>query len=304
MTRAGARHYALALAGALGLSTTPITVALSRAEPAPVAFFRFAYALPCLLALCLARAEGRRALRTPGWRVAAALAGAFLGIDLLLWHRAIALIGAGPATLAANTQVIWVALYGIAFLGERPHALFWGALPAVGCGLVLLVGGGPGALPTGGAGAGLAYGLGAGLCYAGALVCLRRSQRAAAVPPEASLLVQIAVGLGLVGVAGLVEGSLPVALRPEQHLWLAALGVGGQFVSWVLITAGIRALRGHVGALLLLVQPVGALALGWVVLGQALTLERAAGALLVVVGIAAAVLSEPRADASAPAAAG
>jgi drug/metabolite transporter (DMT)-like permease len=302
VTHAHARHYALTLAGALGLSTTPITVALSRAEPAPVAFFRFAYALPCLLALCLARPDGRRALRTPGWRVAAALAGAFLGIDLLLWHRSIALIGAGAATLAANTQVIWVALFGIAFLGERPHALFWAALPAVGLGLVLLVGGGPGALPSEGASAGLGYGLGAGLCYAGALVCLRRSQRAAVVPPEASLLVQIAVGFACVGAAGLVEGSLPVALRPEQHFWLAALGVGGQVVAWVLITAGIRALRGHVGALLLLVQPVGALVLGWLVLGQAQTQGRATGALLVVVGIAVAVLSEPRVRVSAPAA--
>jgi drug/metabolite transporter (DMT)-like permease len=299
----GARHYGLALAGALGLSTTPILVALSRAEPAPVAFFRFAYALPGLLALCLLRADGRRALRTSGWRLAAALAGAFLGVDLLLWHRSIALIGAGPATLAANTQVIWVALFGIAFLRERPHALFWASLPAVALGLVLLVGGTL-ALPAGRAGLGLAFGLGAGLCYAGALVCLRRSQRAARVPPEASLLAQIGVGLAVVGAAGLAERSLPVSLTPEQHGWLALLGVGAQVGAWLLITAGIRALPGHVGALLLLVQPVGALVLGWWILGQALTLERAAGALLVVVGIAAAVLSEPRASASAPGAAG
>jgi drug/metabolite transporter (DMT)-like permease len=296
-----AAHYALALAGALGLSTTPILVALSRAAPAPVAFFRFSYALPCLLLLCLLRADGRRALRTPGWRAPAALAGAFLGVDLLLWHRAIPLVGAGPATLTANTQVIWVALFGIAFLGERPHALFWAALPAVGLGLVLLTGGALDALPAGSEGAGLAYGLGAGVCYAGALVCLRRSQRAAVVPPEASLLWQIAIGLAVVGAAGLVEGSLPVALAPDQHLWLALLGIGGQVVAWFLITSGIRVLPGHVGALLLLVQPVGALVLGWLILGQAQTLERAAGALLVLLGIAAAVLSEPRVRASAPA---
>jgi drug/metabolite transporter (DMT)-like permease len=140
------------------------------------------------------------------------------------------------------------------------------------------------------------------VCYAGALVCLRRSQRAALVPPDASLLWQIAVGLAVVGGAGLAEGSLPVALRAEQHLWLALLGVGGQVAAWFLITAGIRALPGHVGALLLLVQPVGALGLGWVILGQAQTFERGAGALLVLLGIAVAVLSEPQVRASAPAA--
>jgi drug/metabolite transporter (DMT)-like permease len=287
-------HYAAAAIGALGISTAPVLVVLSDAGATPAAFWRFSYALPLLALSCLARGAGRRSLVTPGWIAAAALAGVFFACDIAMWHRSIGLIGAGPSTLLANTQVVWVALFGVLFLGERPTALFWLALPALGAGLWLLAGGGLEGIPAAADRTGLAYGLGAGIAYAGALICMRRSQRAAPVIPEATLLVQLAVGWPLLAGLGLAEGTLAAPLDGAQHAYLALLGVGVQVCAWTAIAFGIRRLPGHHGATLLLAQPVSSLVLAWWILGQALDAGRVVGCLLILAGILGALIAERR----------
>jgi drug/metabolite transporter (DMT)-like permease len=286
--------YLLAVAGALGISTAPIFVALSEAAPTPAAFWRLSYGFPVLAVLLVARPAGRRAFRMRGWRLPAALAGIFFAADLILWHHSIGLIGAGPSTLLANTQIVWLALFGLLFLSERPSAVFWAALPVIGFGLVLLAGGNTTGIPLEADRAGLAFGLAAGVCYAAFLICMRRSQRATSVLPEATLIVAISTGWLCVSGVGLSEGSLPVDLSSAQHGWLLLLGVGAQAFSWMAITAGIKRLPGHHGGLLLLSQPVSSLLLGWLVLGQALSWGRAAGAFLILAGVVVALLAENR----------
>ena len=284
--------YLATLGGALGISTAPILVTLSQAHPTPIAVWRFIYALPLLLALCLLRRDGRRAFRHRGWIVIAALSGVFFAADLSLWHRSIGLIGAGPATLLVNTQVVWVALIGLVFLGERPSRVFWVFLPVILAGMLLLAGGGLEGIPHAADRRGLALGIGSGLAYAGMLVCLRQAQRRALVPPESALLVQITLALAILSLLGFAERSLPTSLAAEQHLWLATLGIGVQAVAWFLISGGIRRLPGHHGGMILLAQPVSSLVLGWWILGQALTFGRLAGAALILIGIAIPVIRE------------
>jgi drug/metabolite transporter (DMT)-like permease len=286
--------YAAALSGALGLSFSPILVALSQVAPTPVAIFRYLYALPAVALLCTLRRGGRASFRLRGWIPAAALAGVFFTGDLVFWHHAIPLVGAGPATLLSNTQVVWIGLYG-ATLGDRPSAAFWAALPVLAFGLFLLAGGAQGGIPLEADQRGLVFGLASGLCYAGALICLRRARRAAPVTPEAVLLVELGAALVVALGVGLADGSLPVSLTLIQHLWLAALGLGVQTLAWVAITSGLRALPAHHAGLLLLVQPVGALVLGWWILGQGLDPRRLLGAGLMVAAIASALYAETRA---------
>ena len=62
----------------------------------------------------------------PGWRVwrVAVLAGLFFAIDLFVWHRSIVIIGAGVATILANTQIFWTTLlFHLAKLGSRTPEL-------------------------------------------------------------------------------------------------------------------------------------------------------------------------------------
>ncbi len=286
--------YPRTLAGALGISTAPILFTLSAVHPTVGAVWRFLYSLPLLVPLCLLRSRGRASFRQRRWQGWAALSGLFFAADLALWHHSIDRIGAGTATLLVNTQTIWVAGIGRLFLHERPSRAFWLALPAMGAGLFLLAGGNLQRSPEEVDRVGLACGLAAGLAYALMLVFLRRAQLRAAVQPESALLVQIGVALATLAALGWAEGSLATSLTLEQHVWLLLLGVGVQAVSWILITGGIGRLPGHHGAALLLVQPVSSLILGWWILDQALSPERAIGAVLLLVAIAVPLLQEGR----------
>lgn len=286
--------YLSTLIGALGISTAPILVTLSQAHPTPVAVWRFVYALPLLVPLCLLRGRSRNAFRQRGWIAIAGLSGLFFAADLALWHHSIGLIGAGPATLLANTGIIWITLTGLFFLGERPSRVFWVFLPMTLAGMFLLAGGGLDGIAQAADRRGLLLGVGAGVAYGGMLIFLRLAQRRVAIPPESALLVQITLALAALSLVGLAEHSLPVSLAAEQHVWLALLGIGVQALSWLLISRGIRRLPGHHGGMVLLTQPVCSLVWGWWLLGQALDTGRLAGAALILIGVAVPLLREAR----------
>src|SRR3972149_4181289 len=59
------------------------------------------------------------------------LLGLFLALDLAVWHRSIELIGAGLATVLANTQIVFVGLIAWAVHRERPTALAFGMIPSI-----------------------------------------------------------------------------------------------------------------------------------------------------------------------------
>ncbi len=286
------RSYIATLVGALGISNAPILFTLADVHPTTGAVWRYLYALPVLVTLLAVR--GRGALGNGAWLPIAALSGVFFAADMALWHHSVVLIGAGPGTLLVNTQVLWVALFGLAFLREPPLREFWIALPIAFLGMFLISGGDLGGIEGSRDRAGLTAALVASLCYAGMLITLRRAQHASDVVPEAVLVVQVGVALALLTGVGLAEGSLPVSLAWQQHAWLALLGVGVQALSWMLITSGIRGIPGHHGAILLITQPVASLLLGWWILGQALSPARWIGAALIVAAIALALRSEPR----------
>lgn len=130
-------------------------------------------------------------------------------------------------------------------------------------------------------------GVAAGLAGAGAMawgtVLSRRWQ------PPVSLLTftawqLTAGGLLLVPVALLFEPAMPIPTLPNLAA-LAWLGLIGMAVTYALWLRGIARLAPPVVSSLLLLSPVTAMLLGWVVLGQALTALQMAGAGLVVSSI-------------------
>ena len=55
-------------------------------------------------------------------------------MDLIVWHKSILDVGAGVATLLANTQVFWVAIVSAGLLSEKLPRKIWF------CGFVALLG--------------------------------------------------------------------------------------------------------------------------------------------------------------------
>jgi drug/metabolite transporter (DMT)-like permease len=117
---AGQRPVLAVLVGAVAIAFSGILFRLSHVSASTGAFYRCLFALPPLF--LLARIEDRRyGKRSRRAVVLAWVAGAFFAADLILWHNAIELVGAGLATVLGNIQVVLVGLLAWLLLHERPH---------------------------------------------------------------------------------------------------------------------------------------------------------------------------------------
>lgn len=273
----------MALFGAICISFSAIFVGLADVAPATATFFRTAYALP-LLFLIWWRVRSRDR-RSPAMRRLAFVSGLLLGADFTLWHFSIDAIGAGLATVLANTQVVFVGLIAWLLHGERPRPLALALVPLVFLGVVLLSG-------LGGAGAygdnplaGVLFGVGAGLAYGGFLVALRRSNRvlAPASGPLFDATLGAVLGTAAVGIAGGIE--LDLAPAWPAHGWLLALAVVSQVIGWLSITTALPRLPALETSIVLLAQPMGSVLWGRLIFGESLSLVQWAGVTLVLVGV-------------------
>lgn len=283
----------LLLSGALAIALAPILVRMSELAPVPTAFFRLALSVPILGVGVwldarpsrrhgLAADSARRECRHP-WRHGAlmALCGLLLAGDLALWHTAITLTSVANATLFNNCAPIFVAAFAWVVLKERMGVGLVVALLTAILGMALLMSDGlrlGGDQQTGDLLAVLTAAF-----YAGYLLLvkyLRQFHSTSLIMAGSSLAAALAVL-----VVSLIEGGnlLPVTL----YGWAVVIGlglvchVGGQG----LITAALAHLPASFSSIGLLLQPVMATVLAWVLFGEALSLAQVAGMLFVLAGI-------------------
>ncbi|MCO1654755.1 EamA family transporter [Pseudonocardia humida] len=272
---------ATALAPAVWGTTYLVTTELLPAEhPLFAALLR---ALPAgIVALALTRALPRGAW----WGRTAALGalnvGAFFPLLLLTAER---LPGGVAATLGAVQPILVVGLAG-AVLHERISAwrLGWGVTGVVGVGLVVL---GPSAAFDA---VGLAAGLGGAAAMATGTTLAKRWGRPPGVGPMAFAGWQLtAGGLVLLPLALLVEGVPAHVDAPAVagYLWLGS--VGG-LIAYTLWFRGIGALPVTATALLGLLSPLVAAALGALVLGETFSAVQLAGFALALAALLAGQL--------------
>ncbi|HEY2548996.1 MAG TPA: DMT family transporter [Streptosporangiaceae bacterium] len=272
----------VAVAGALCIASSATLVGLANVAPATAAALRCAYAVPLLAVL--AWLERRSGGRQPTRLGRATLAGIFFAIDLVLWHHAIATAGAGIATVLGNLQVVFVGFGAWAAFGERPPPRLIASLPVVLAGVVLISGvvgsGAYGSDP----GLAVVYGVGTSIAYAIFILLLRGPGGAGG--PVAGPLLAVSVVAAAASVAlGPISGG--VSLTPPWPAvgWLALLALSSQVVGWMMITWAWRLLPAAETSLLLLIQPVGSLALSAVVLAERPSATQLAGCAAVLAGV-------------------
>ena len=272
--------------GACTISFAAVLVKLLHVPPTAVGFYRMAIAAVALLALAL-WSQGRAALAGSGRALAlAVLSGACFAGDLFVWHQSILKVGAGVATLLANTQVFWVLTLSHRLLGERvPARLGLNVLMAlVGVSLVAGVWGGQ-AL----AWDGVAWGLGTGIFYAGYYISLRHSQlQPRPLSQRMNLAVSAATCAVLLYVLALLHGEEVPVPSPPDAAWLLLLGLGVHVGGWLLIQSGMARIKAAQGSVLLLLQPTLACVWGALFFGEPLDVPRVAGVALTLVAIARA----------------
>ncbi|MDT0303966.1 DMT family transporter [Streptomonospora wellingtoniae] len=215
-------------------------------------------------------------------------------MDYVFWARSIDDVGASIATVLINVQVVVFPALAWAFSGVRPSGRFALAAPVMLAGVAFASGAvgdaAPGASPVSGAICGAA----AGVAYAGYLFLTRSAGGTghSAAPVFVSTLSAAAAAAVLGGAWTGVDLALPLA----SWGWLAALALVGQVLSWLLIGSALPRLAPGTGAALLVIQPVLAVALGTVFLGERPSATQLGGCVLVLLAIWALATERPRAN--------
>ena len=272
-----------AVIGALAIAFSGIFYVASDVSPSTGVFFRCLYGLPILVLV----AAGERRSLGPMSRRAVALcvvAGACFAVDLISFHYAVDVIGAGLGTVMGNVQVVIVAVVAWLAFGERPRREVIVAIPVMLFGVVLVSGvigsGAYGANPV----LGVQIGLLTAASYAAYLLIIRRAT------PDRRPAAPVAIATAVTAVGALVFGLAigDIDLRPSMpaHAYLLALGILSQSVGYLAIQVSLPRLPAVITSVLLLVQPVTTVFLGAILLQELPSPFQLAGVGLVILGIA------------------
>jgi drug/metabolite transporter (DMT)-like permease len=273
----------IGLAGIATISFSAIFVRLADVSPTTAAFFRAAYAWPVLLVIAwLGRHQDRRDSRA---RWMAFGSGFLLAADLLFWHRSIAAIGAGLATVLGNTQIPFVGIAAWLLHKERPTRLALMIVPLVFAGVVLVSGlgraGAYGVDPV----AGAIYGLLTGMFYAAFILVFRASNRG--LSPVPGPLFEVTSGV-VVGTAafGVFDPGFSLIPSWPAHGWLIALALTSQVVGWLLISYALPRVAALETSVQMLVQPILAVLWSRLIFAEYLSGIQWMGVTLVLGGVA------------------
>ncbi len=211
--------------------------------------------------------------------------GLLIGLQSLSIYSAVARVPVALALLAFNTYPIWTALWAWAIYGQRPERAVLIAMPVILFGLALaldVLGAASGLGATGQwlmIGVGVAFALTAAATFG--MVLVLTQHEAADVDGRVRTAATLSVA-GVVALAG-------VAMQGGFHLPQAALGWWGlgalTFLYGTAFTIMFTVLPklGVVGnSAIMNVEPVFALVLAWLILGQAIAPIQVVGALIVV----------------------
>lgn len=274
MRGGGQRPALITGVGAVAVSTSGLFVALSGTSAGTATFFRCVLSLPLLAPLAVVEWQRRGAATGQQHRWAAA-AGVLFAADALLWTQAIYEVGVGISAVLVNTQVVMVPLLARIIDGEPLSGRFLVLLPVVVAAAVLTGGvfetGVTGEAPV----AGTVHSALAALCYSVFLFLLRRGGRER--PPIQSYVTVMVSAAAAALVGGALWGGVSLTPGWAATGWLALTAITGQVLGWMLVAIGGPALRVEVGSALLLLTPVGALALGAAVLAQVPSVVQIAG---------------------------
>jgi DME family drug/metabolite transporter len=272
-----------AVAWGMGGVVASILYRTSGMGPLAVSFWRAALGVAVLAGVQVVR---RRPIRVRilagGWRIA--IIGIGLAVYQSAYYGSIAEVGVAVGTVATlGACPITVALAGRWFLRERLESRAMLAIAAAVAGLALLVGK-PGAIgpnPLLGMGSALLSAIG----YATVtLVSGASSETEARSGGDAygigTTLESFIVGALCLLPLALFEGIAPQAHLPATAGWLMFLGAVPTALAYTMFFVGLRSVPATLASVLVLIEPVSAMALAVGLLGERLTITALAGALL------------------------
>jgi len=272
-----------------------VLIVLTRSSPAVVAFGRLAIAA-LILAPALFWPTVRRQLAEARPRLPAAfLAGAFLGLHLLLWIASLRHTSIASSLFLLSTQAAFALLVSHTMLREPVRLLGWLAVGLVTAGATI-IGGGDLSLEGGLLGDILA--VLAAAAFVAYLAVGRKARRHMTIVPWL-LVVYFSAALVLVPYMLMAGGSIAAPWGREVLLFVA-LAFGPTILGHGLMNYAVRYLRIHVVQLVSLSEPFLAVLWVWLILGERVPTWVWPGGLLVAAGCGLAIWEERRHLAGAP----
>jgi drug/metabolite transporter (DMT)-like permease len=272
----------------LAISFTPVLFRLSEVGPSATAFFRTFLALPIIVGWVLVeRRRAPAAILVPRDALTLVVGGVVFAINIVNYAWAVHLTAVANASLLSNLSPLFVTLGSFLFLGERVSRGFLAAMLAAIVGVAIL------------ASEKLAMGddqlLGDGVAllsamsFAAYLVIIGRL-RLKVGPGTVMLWTGIFTALALLAVS-LLSGETMVPVSPRGWAVLLALAVFSYAIGQGLLTVALAELGAAFSAVALLCLPVSAALLGWVVLGETLSVTQGIGGAIILASILGARLA-------------
>ena len=279
--------------GVVAISTSPILIRMAAVPALALAFWR---CLAGAAVLAPFARRGRAGGLARGDLALLGTAGVFLAAHFALWNASLALTSVGAATTLVSCTPLFVGI-GARFLGEAPGRRTWAGIALATVGAVVigvsdaLAGPVAGAQATGTSGL-----LGDVLAFAGAAAVavylligrvmrqrLPVSTYAASVYGTAAAVLLPACLLTGSSLGGYAAGS-----------WLAVAGVviGPQLLGHTVFNSLLTSVSATVVSVVLLIEPVGATALAWLLFHELPAVGFWVGAPLVLAGSWLAIIGE------------
>jgi drug/metabolite transporter (DMT)-like permease len=271
------KALAVLVFGACVIGLSPIFVRLTETGPAAAGFWRLAFAMP-ILAIMTRRTDGP--LGKPS--KIALIAGLMFALDLGFWHYGVKYTSVTNATVLSNLTPVVVTAFAWIFLKQRPRALFLLAVAvAVGGAWMMAVGKGGGEHllnpPLGNL-------LSAATAFWYALYFLAIAEGRKRESASQLMFWSTIVGMPLLLIAALVAGEEVIPLGASG--WAACLGLGLMHVAGQgSIAWAMGRLPTSTASVVVLVQPVVAAYLGWILFAEAIGPLQAAGAMVALSGV-------------------
>jgi drug/metabolite transporter (DMT)-like permease len=288
-----ARALGVLLAGACVIGVGPILVRLADCGPVAAGLWRLIFALPGLALL----AQGAGGIGAPP-RIAL-LAGLAFALDLGFWHYGIAFTSVANATVLSNLTPVVVTLVAWIFLRERPRTLFILAVVMAVGGAWLMAEGRPAGAPGANPPLGDALSAFTAVWYALYFLAVSKGRRTIAASRIMFWSSVVGVPILLIGAFGLGERILPQSAVG----WAAVAGLGAMHIAGQgSIAWALGRLPAATASVVVLVQPIVAALLGWLMFREALGPLQAIGAAVALGGVVVAQrVSRPKPVASDPA---
>lgn len=285
------RNTATLAIGAITIGFAPIMAKAVSLSVNQISFYRFLFGTVSLAAYILFKRY--KIDRAQLFRAAPFIfiAGLLFTVDIWFWHRSIVIVGAGLATLLANTQVFYLIILGWLIFRERPKWFFYPAMILAFSGLAVTCSPQINIQEFTDGTLGVVYGLLTGVSYALFALFLKKSTAIytsrgpipllgiTIVSLLASLLIMVFNGEG-------ISGSI------RDIGVMTFYGAGIHAFGWILISGAIQKVPLSLVSLLLLLQPTFATVFGSVFYGEPLGYLQVLGLVLTLTGIYFASLAK------------